>query len=268
MPPRRPPRPTPPDVDVLRTALGQGKLVRVGIAPSGQFPDGVTGRVRRIGEPAVDGDEFIFVEVPVGGAKDVLPFAPNDLIGAPLRKRADPAPARTQPARIPSAGSTPAGAPLAAQPSAARSSVAQATVAQPAAPLRPAPQRPGAEPSAAQPVSALSGSPRASTVSRPAHKAPAAGRGKRAPVSITISTTGDESASWRIEARIGAKIAVRPTSIPPTRVWDIVQSLGEPKLTTLVQSLLDDHRRSTQARADALGAELSALQAELKSFPE
>ena len=91
MPPRRPPRPTPPDVDLLRTALGQGKLVRVGIAPSGQFPDGVTGRVRRIGDPAVDGDEFIFVEVPIGGAKDVLPFAPNDLIGTPARKPAAPA---------------------------------------------------------------------------------------------------------------------------------------------------------------------------------
>ena len=87
-------------------------------------------------------------------------------------------------------------------------------------------------------------------------------------MSITISTAGDESASWRIEAKIGAKVAVRPTSIPPSRVWEIVQSLAEPKLTALVQTLLDDHRRSTQARADALAAELSVLQAELKSFPE
>ncbi len=87
MPPRRPTRPTPPDVDDLRAALGQGKLVRVGIAPSDQFPDGLTGRVRRIGDPAVDGDEFIFVEVPIGGAKDVLPFAAADLTGPPARKR-------------------------------------------------------------------------------------------------------------------------------------------------------------------------------------
>ena len=86
-------------------------------------------------------------------------------------------------------------------------------------------------------------------------------------MTITISTAGDESAAWRIEAKIGAKAAVRPTVIPPSRVWELVQSLGEPKLTELVQSLLDDHRRTTQARADALAAQLSALQAELNSFP-
>src|ERR1700712_2811627 len=101
MPPRRPTRPIPPDVDHLRTTLGQGKLVRVGIAPSDQFPEGVTGRVRRIGDPAVDGDEFIFVEVPVGGAKDVLPFAAADLTGPPVRKRiaAPPDPSRAKTAR-------------------------------------------------------------------------------------------------------------------------------------------------------------------------
>ncbi len=87
-------------------------------------------------------------------------------------------------------------------------------------------------------------------------------------MSIVISTTGDESASWRIEAKIGARVAVRPTSIPPTRVWEIVQSLGEPKLTSLVQNLLEDHRRSTQAKADALAAQLSALEAELRTFPQ
>lgn len=86
-------------------------------------------------------------------------------------------------------------------------------------------------------------------------------------MTITISTAGDESAAWRIDARIGAKVAVRPTVVPPSRVWEIVQSLGEPKLTELVQTLLDDHRRSTQARADVLAAELSTLQAELNSFP-
>ena len=101
MPPRRPPRPNPPDVDALRAGLAQGKLVRVGIAPSGQFPDGVTGRVRRIGDPAVDGEEFIFVEVPVGGAKDVLPFAAADLIGPPSRKPAARAvPATAGPVRV------------------------------------------------------------------------------------------------------------------------------------------------------------------------
>lgn len=250
MPPRRSARPIPPDVDVLRTALGQGKLVRVGIAPSDQFPDGVTGRVRRIGQPDVDGDEFIFVEVPVGGAKDVLPFALIDLIGAPARRRAV-APGGPIP--------FPAAAP---GPNAPRPTV-------PSAPTQG--QRPPAQPTAGPAAASARGAeaPAAAAAVRPGPKAsPAGGRGRHSPVSITISTSGDESASWRIEAKIGAKTAVRPTPIPPTRVWEIVQSLGEPKLTTMVQSLLDDHRRATQARADALAAELSALQAELKSFPE
>ena len=47
-----------------------------------------------------------------------------------------------------------------------------------------------------------------------------------------------------------------------------MKSLEEPRLTSLVESLLDDHRRSTQARADALAAELSTLQLELMSFPD
>lgn len=257
MPPRRPPRPVPPDVDILRAGLDQGKLVRVGIAPSGQFPDGVTGRVRRIGDPAVDGDEFIFVEVPVGGAKDVLPFAPNDLVGAPARRRAATPTATGSAAPSARPMSKPAAAPVAS--AAATSPPLFDTPRSRSAVPEPSP----AAARAVQPTSALPAHP-----ARAGGKAVATGRGKRAPVSITISTSGDESASWRIEARIGAKTAVRPTSIPPTRVWEIVQSLGEPKLTALVQSLLDDHRRSTQARAAALAAELSALQAELESFPE
>ncbi|SDO22633.1 hypothetical protein SAMN04515671_0213 [Nakamurella panacisegetis] len=260
MPPRKPPRPTPPDVEVLRTALDLGKIVKVGIAPSDQFPDGVTGRVRRIGDPAVDGEEFVFVEVPVGGAKDVLPFAPGDLIGAPPRRSAGAV--ATAAAAVPSAGapkprsplppSRPAGRPV--PPAGSASALASA-----AAPT-PAPGVPTSAPAEARTSTAAPGGP------KPA-KAPAV-RGRRAPVTITISTTGDESAAWRIDARIGAKVAVRPTVVAPSRVWEIVQSLGEPKLTELVQTLLDDHRRSTQARADALAAELSALQAELSSFPD
>ena len=124
----------------------------------------------------------------------------------------------------------------------------------------------------ARPVEATTGASTAAEAPTPAVSAPKpakvpAARGKRAPVTITITTAGDESAAWRIDARIGAKVAVRPTVVPPSRVWEIVQSLGEPKLTELVQTLLDDHRRSTQARADALAAELSALQAELSTFP-
>lgn len=238
MPPRRPTRPAPPDPETLRADLARGKIVRVGIAPSDQFPDGVTGRVRRIGDPAIDGDEFLYVEVLLGGAKDVLPFAPKDLIGAPSRRKTaapkpEPEPELLQLKKSPTTGRP----------------TARSLRSAPAAPAKDAPDE-------AAPTAPATG-----------HRAPAAGKGKRAPVAITISTDGDESAAWRIEARVGTRVAVRPTVVPPSRVWEIVQSLGEPKLTLLVQTLLEDHRRSTQARADALAAQLSMLQAELSLFP-
>jgi len=233
--PGRPARLVPPDVDVLRAGLAQGKIVRVGIAPSDQFPAGVTGRVRRIGDAAVDGEEFVFVEVPVGGAKDVLPFAATDLTTPPRRGSA-----RSEPRAPTRSRATPA------------SDSAQ--------PLSDTP------PVAAQSLSdtpPVGGGPAAKTPGRAA----AGPRGRRAPVTITISTAGGESAAWRIEAKVGARTRIRPTTISPTRVWEIVQSLGDPELGELVQSHLHDHRRSIQARADAVAAELSALQAELKSYP-
>src|ERR1700712_1999698 len=236
MPPRRPTRPTPPDVAHLRAALGQGKLVRVGIAPSDQFPDGVTGRVRRIGDPAVDGDEYIFVEVPVGGAKDVLPFAADDLTGPPVRKRiaasSEPgtaktvrpkvsatspfsAAARNRPERPPSAAVSPAATP-ATRIVAASSAPATRTAPAPSAPAtRTAPTQSApasgivpatssTTPSSTPPNSAGGQPvrPVAPSTSAPSSRATAAARGKRPPVSITISTAGDESASWRIEAKI------------------------------------------------------------------
>lgn len=291
MPARRPTRPAPPDVDALRTALGQGKVVRVGIAPSGQFPDGVTGRVRRIGDPAIDGEEYLFVEVPVGGSKDVLPFAADDLTGPPPRRAAGAtAPTSVSPpgggSGKPTGRSRPVarggGTPLELVPAQDNSSITSPKLASvprrgPGVTATPVPAAstpsPGAT-AALAPVPSADPQPGATgRASGPARSSaqgpgrPPGSRSKRPPVSITISTAGDESASWRVEAKIGAKSAVRPTVIPPSRVWSIVQSLGEPALTAVVQTLLEDHRRSTQARADALATELAGLQAELELFP-
>lgn len=303
MPPRRPARPVPPDVDVLRAGLAQGKIVRVGIAPSDQFPDGVTGRVRRIGDAAVDGDEFLFVEVPAGGAKDVLPFAAKDLTATPprvqrrgpterraLAERRVPADSPVAAERRGSAGSESAAAEDSERDALFRAGANQAEGAArtgPASPVHPMPpaQVGGARRSASGPGLTPPTRPRttpAADTAQPSADPPAVAgesaarnpgravagpRGKRAPITISISTAGDESAAWRIQATIGARTTIRPTTISPARVWEIVQSLGEPKLSELVRSLLDDHRRNTQARADALAAELSDLQAELKSFP-
>ena len=250
MPPRRPVRPAPPDIDALRGALARGKIVRVGIAPSGQFPDGVTGRVRSIGDPAADGEEYVMVEVPVGGSKDVLPFAPGDLQSAPVR-RSDAGAGPGTPAR------------------GARRSAGPRDVA------GPGPERDITEeelfPAPARAVAGLASAGNAPTSTatnpRPAARKAGGPRAKRPPVTITIATTGDESAVWRLDVRIGARTAVRPTVVAPSRVWEIVESLGEDKVSSVVKSLLDDHRRATQARADALAAQLSLLQDELRLFP-
>ena len=78
MPPRRrAPTPNPLDVEAVRRKLADGKIVRVGISRSAHFPDGGVGRVRRVGDPAVDGEEYIQVELSLGGTKDTLPFTPR-----------------------------------------------------------------------------------------------------------------------------------------------------------------------------------------------
>ena len=115
MPPRRrTAAPIPVDVDELRRKLADGKIVRVGLSRSAQFPDGGTGRVRHIGDPSVDGEEFIQVEVSLNGTRDVLPFTPGDLTPA----------TRTAPAAAPSptrASSGKAPAPRAREPQPRRS---------------------------------------------------------------------------------------------------------------------------------------------------
>ena len=94
MPPRRrAPTPIPIDVEAVRRKLAEGKIVRVGISRSAQFPDGGTGRVRRVGDPAVDGEEYIQVELTLNGTKDTLPFTPTDLTPA-TRTAPAAAPAR------------------------------------------------------------------------------------------------------------------------------------------------------------------------------
>src|ERR1700712_238981 len=83
MPPRRrAPAPIPADIEGVRRKLAEGKIVRVGISKSAQFPDGGTGRVRHVGDPAVDGEEFVQVELSLNGTRDILPFTPADLTPA------------------------------------------------------------------------------------------------------------------------------------------------------------------------------------------
>ena len=108
MPPRRRTAAVPLDVEATRQKLAEGKIVRVGISRSAQFPEGAIGRVRGVGDPAVDGEEFVQVELTLGGTRDVLPFTPADLTPA-TRAPAHP-PIRRLPPPVSCARSAPTSA--------------------------------------------------------------------------------------------------------------------------------------------------------------
>ncbi len=263
MPPRRRTVPPPIDVEDLKSRLDQGKIVRVAIANGAQFPAGATGRVRSVGDPAVDGDEFIHVEVSVNGTKDLLPFAPADLT-VPTRVATDrngSANGATEAARAagPAPDAGPPGEPLIARMNGSTTPAAGAGAAAAVdrvffdPPAAPSGERPAAEPPSRPKV------PRAA---RPAAKR------KGPAVAISIGTTDADPPQWRLEARVGAKVVVRNGSVPPARVWELVGRLGDEALSRAVGTVLDEQRQAAQARADALAAELAAVRAELADLPQ
>lgn len=248
MPPRRrATAPEPLDIDHVRADLAAGKAVRVAIASSAQFPDGASGRVRGLGDPEVVGPEFVEVEVTVNGVKDVVPFAPGDLAPPAPRRRTGPAapPAGPSPAEIPAqrAPSTPSPVPprvVTSEPSAASVPPSDPT------------------PAAGGPTSV--GRPAATRRSTPSNRP-----GKA--ITVTLATTDADPTAWRVEARIGSRVAVKPTPVSPARAWDLVRALDNEPLSTAVGAVLEQHRQATEARAQALAAELQALRAELAALP-
>ena len=275
MPPRRraAPGPVPIDVDTLRTALNAGKIVKVGISRSAQFPEGAIGRVRGIGYPATDGDEFIQVEVNLNGTKDVLPFTPTDLTLAARSRRTT--------AGGPANGSA-AGAPPALRSSSSPEPRNPRAAQQAGQPGPPAAALPGPGPGVGSPggPANVNGPVSNGAPVSPPHPSDPAGtsriaandaRGKRTrrgqPVTISISTSDSEPPQWRIEARVGARVAVKSTPVQAARVWELVTQLDNELLTTTVGAILEEHRRTTQARADTLAAQLEVVRAELDSLP-
>jgi len=292
MPPRRRAAPPPIDVDDLRSRLDQGKIVRVAIAHSAQFPTGSVGRVRRIGDPGIDGEEFIHVELTVNGVKDLLPFAPGDL-AAPTKSAST---AVTAPARANgvAAGASvrAAGAAVGAAAGGASGSSPVAATRSPLGPPPPTTARATTAPTTTAPatvdgagsvdpaltpdpgpVAAPSGvaagpAPGRATPAR-AKATPRSAAKRRGPaVAISIGTTEADPPQWRIEAKVGSKVVLRHGSVPPARVWELVGALGDETLTRAVGSVLDEQRQAAQARADTLAAELARVQAELADLPE
>lgn len=274
MPPRRRLAAPPIDVDDLRSRLDEGKIVRVAIARSAQFPTGSVGRVRRIGDPATDGEEFIHVELSLNGAKDVLPFAPADLAtptrGATANGSATNGTASNGTASNGSAGHSP---PPAVTPSgpdriAFRELIRPTDIGGPVRPPRPEPEPAPASPSAAVPTPPAPARPKATGQSSVKPAAKSAAKRRSPAVAISIATTDADPPQWRIEAKVGSKVVLRQGSVPPARVWELVGMLGDHTLSRAVGAVLDEQRQAAQARADALAAELAQVQAELAGLPE
>lgn len=305
----------PLDLDALRAAISAGRQVRVGVLPTGQFPDGTAGRVRTVGTPDVDGPEFIQVELMVGGAKDVVPFAPTDL--SPLRRgqsAPEPVVGAATPRRPRRAGAE--GAATAGGSAAARAAIRLSLVpsgrteppvlpAPPVPPVRTAPvvppvlggpggvmagiataetaiprptrsRRAAAPPAGAAPVPAsetpLPVAPTTPDAVGPPSSAAgsrrSADRVKRQPITVTLATAGPDHTSWTVQVTVGSRTVVKPSAVPPAQAWTVVAGLGHPEVEKFVAGALADHRRQTQERADRLGRELAAAQAELAGYPD
>jgi hypothetical protein len=276
MPPRRrPPTPIPIDVEAVRRKLAEGKIVRVGISRSAQFPDGGIGRVRRVGDPTVDGEEYIQVELTLNGTKDTLPFMPSDLTPATRGAPADAPQVLTS--TTSTHGSAAAAPPRARQPQPPRPASGRAAhetnslsgdagpTSLPTSPPEtvvternppPAMRAPAEEPPATPPATRVAAKPKAS---RGAKRPPA--------VAITIATTDTDPPQWRIEAKVGVRVVLRSGSVSPARVWDLVGMLDDETLTRAVGTILDDQRKAAMARADQLTAELAQVRAELEALP-
>ncbi len=266
MPPRSRAAANPLDLDDARRRLAEGRIVRVGISRSAQFPEGGTGRIRHIGDPEVDGDEFVQVEVSLNGTKDVVPFTPSDLSPARRTPRSGVAPAVGPRPTAATPRSPGRRARRAASPR--ESDVSAVDVA--AAPA-PADQRtagvdgkPPADPGVAEPLQAAA----PDAVPGPPRRRPARSQGRRAPaVSIAIATADGDPPQWRLDVRVGSRATVRAATVSAAQVWRLVEALGQEAVTAAVTQVLDEQRQAATRRADALTAELAAVRAELESLP-
>ncbi len=242
----------PDEIDSLRQQLADGKRPRVALSGP-QFPDGSSGTVSRIGDPEVEGADFITVRVKVNGVTDELAFAPSELsvrraaranarVAKPARRVAKPsrlavAPERTTPARVAAPVAPPTAKPI------------TSPAAKPAAP-------PATKP-AAKPV--------AKALPKPAGR-PAAGAGRRRKpasppkVSFTVTSSG---ASWTLSATRGAKGIVKGSPVSPGAVTALADLLDQPNLVEAVAEINETAWAEAQTRADQLRAELDQLEAVL-----
>ncbi|MBV9822845.1 MAG: hypothetical protein JO144_11450 [Actinobacteria bacterium] len=292
MPPRRKASGlTDEEVSRLRDQLAEGRRPRVALSGP-QFEAGASGSVIRIGDPAVDGADFLTVRVKVNGVTDELAFAPSELstgrpratapAGKPSRAsaprtRRTPAPSGAGSSGVGSSGAVSAGTGSGSVPAEtvasgtassgiARSGTAPSGPAPAApapsgtAPAGPAPSAPSRTASAKKAVAQPSAP--AATTSTPAGSS--AGRRRKAPaaptVSVTISSSG---AAWSVSASRGARTILKNAPVTPGLVTALADLIDQPGVSEAVAEINEAARQQAQERAEQLRAELSDLEAVL-----
>jgi hypothetical protein len=230
------------DVLQLRDQLAGGKRPRVQLSGS-QFAAAPSATVVRIGDPAVDGSDYLTVRVKVNGVLDELAFAPAELQLGRRRPAAEPVAAARPSRRRVSPGTKanpPTSHPAPVVPVAAPMA-ATAPISEPAA------AEPPADPSTAGLSTAGRNARRRKPTSTPT-------------VSFTIASTGD---SWTVSANRGAKGIVKHVPVQPGLVTALAELLAQPALLDAVAEINQTALSQAQARADELRAELHRLEAVL-----
>lgn len=266
-------------------AVADGKRPRVAL-PAQQFGGATTGTIVAIGDPAVDGDEFISVRVKLDGITDTVRFGPAELTvptrasrtPAAVKKVMSSAAATSADAATSAAAAMPAGAAVpagAAPPAGAAMPVGAAPQAVAATPTttpprkRPSP-RPKSTPVTPAPLTSAAAAPTREAVSRAAGAPRAATSGNRKPagrkppsaVTFTVSSSGT---AWTLTANRGGRALVRTTPVPAGVVTAVAELLAETALRDAVEDVNGSALREAEERAEQLRRELAAVESLLES---
>lgn len=226
----------------LRDDVAAGRSPRVQVTGS-QFAAAAAGTVRRVGDPAVEGDDFVTVRVKINGVTDDLRFAPRELSRGKRRPAKSPAKAAA-----PRDGRDTTPAPRKRQPRRPASRTPAADVR----PAAPAPRAQAPSASRAQVPGAAATKPR-----KAARRPPSS-----APVSIVLSSV---EASWTVSAQRGSRSVLKNVAVNPGVVSAIAALLDQPALDDAVAAVNDTARAEAETRAEELRAELAQIQAVLDS---
>jgi len=215
----------------LRDEVAAGRYPRVQIVDS-QFANAAAGTVRMVGDPSVDGQDFVTVRVKINGVTDDLRFAPRELS---RRKRGQ-------------------------SKSAARAAAPRAASATPPSPReRPRPpRRPASRTQDAEgPAATLPPGLAAKKSRKPAQRTASSAR-----VSIVLSSV---DASWTVSAQRGSRTVLKNAAVNPGIVSAIAGLLDLPAIEDAVAGVNDTARAVAETRAEQLRAELAQIQAVLDS---